>query len=319
VRVLITGGAGFIGSNLADAVVADGHEVHVLDDLSSGKRSQVPDAATFHQHDIRSADAARLLRDVEWDVIAHLAAQIDVRRSVTDPAFDASVNILGALNLLEALRATGSSARFIFISTGGALYGDDARVPTPEETSRNPDAPYGIAKLSVEYYAAYYARVHALDTVVLRLGNVYGPRQDPLGEAGVVAIFCGRIAADRPLTIFGDGEQVRDYVYVGDVANAIRAAATVPLPPPGPVDSRAFNVGTGIGTSVLDLGERIGRVAGRSPTFEFAPRRPGELQRSILDPAKAESALGWRAATTLDDGLRATYEWFVAQGAGPGR
>jgi UDP-glucose 4-epimerase len=308
-KILVTGGAGFIGSHVAESFLARGDTVHILDDLSTGKRANLPAAATFHQLDLRSAEAAALVARERFDVIAHLAAQIDVRKSVDDPRFDADVNIAGTLNLLEALRALPPAARgrLVFVSTGGALYGDAERIPTPETSPANPDSPYGIAKLSAELYLAAYGRVHGLDGAVLRLGNVYGPRQDPHGEAGVVAIFCGRIRRGEPLTIFGSGAQLRDYVYVGDVARAVVAAATRTLPPSGPLEARAFNIGTGVGTSVLALAEGIAAVAGRTASLVHAPARAGELDRSTLAIEKAGALLDWRPEVPLAEGLRRTY------------
>jgi UDP-glucose 4-epimerase len=308
-KILVTGGAGFIGSHVAESFLARGDTVHILDDLSTGKRANLPAAATFHQLDLRSAQAAALVARERFDVIAHLAAQIDVRKSVDDPRFDADVNIAGTLNLLEALRALPPAARgrLVFVSTGGALYGDAERIPTPETSPANPDSPYGIAKLSAELYLAAYGRVHGLDGAVLRLGNVYGPRQDPHGEAGVVAIFCGRIRRGEPLTIFGSGAQLRDYVYVGDVARAVVAAATRTLPPSGPLEARAFNIGTGVGTSVLALAEGIAAVAGRTASLVHAPARAGELDRSTLAIEKAGALLDWRPEVPLAEGLRRTY------------
>lgn len=316
-RVLVTGGAGFIGSHVADVFIAEGDEVSVLDDLSSGKRDQVPSDAEFHHLDICSSDAARLVREGRFDVICHLAAQIDVRKSVADPAYDAGKNIVGSLNLLEAVRASaagkGSAAtRFIFSSTGGAVYGDLVDPPTAENAPKDPQSPYGTAKLSVEYYMGYYARVHGLDTVALRYANVYGPRQDPFGEAGVVAIFCNRLIEGTPLTIFGDGLQTRDYVYAGDVARANFLASRAELPPAAGVDSRAFNVGTSVETDVVELARRLREVSGKSSArVEHAPARPGEQRRSAVDPGKAARTLGWKPQMTIDDGLRRTYEWFV--------
>ena len=319
-RVLVTGGAGFIGSHVTDAFLAAGDEVSVLDDLSSGRREQVPAGADFHHLDIGSADAARLVREGRFDVVCHLAAQIDVRKSVADPAYDAGKNILGTLNLLEAVRASkeanrrdgGAGTRFIFSSTGGAVYGDLVDPPTAETATKDPQSPYGTAKLSVEYYMGYYGRVHGLDTVALRYANVYGPRQDPFGEAGVVAIFCNRLIDGKDLTIFGDGLQTRDYVYAGDVARANFLASRAELPPATGVDSRAFNVGTSLETDVVGLARRLREVSGKdSARVEHAPARPGEQRRSAVDPGKAARVLGWKPQVTLDDGLRQTYEWFV--------
>jgi UDP-glucose 4-epimerase len=312
-KVLVTGGAGFIGSHVVEALVARGDRVEIADDLSSGKRENVPAAARLHVVDIRSPEAAALVRDGGFDAIVHLAAQMDVRRSVADPIFDASVNVLGTLNLLEALRATerATATRFVFSSTGGALYGDFTAPPNAETFSKDPEAPYGIAKLSVEYYMAYYGRVHGMRPVALRFGNVYGPRQDPHGEAGVVAIFCGRILDGTPLTIFGDGEQTRDYVYVGDVAAAVLRAIEADLPPAGQLDARGFNIGTSVPTSVNVLAEQLLRVAGRNVAVQHAPARPGEMQQSFLDVSKAERLLGWRPAVSLPDGLGRTFRWFA--------
>ena len=312
-RALVTGGAGFIGSHVADALLACGFQVVVLDDLSSGRRENLPSAAEFTQLDVRSADAAQVVRDGGFDVLVHHAAQIDVRRSVTDPMHDASINILGALNLLEAARAARTPPRVVFASTGGAIYGDFVTPPNAEGTPKDPDSPYGVAKLTVEYYLAYYGRLHGINSVVLRYANVYGPRQDPHGEAGVVAIFCGRLLDGRPLTVFGDGTQTRDYVYVKDVAAANVAAATMPLPAAGRVDVRALNIGTGVETSVLTLAETLRRVSGSTSPIEFAPARPGEQLRSAVSVAKAKQLLDWTPQRSLEVGLQETFEYFAAR------
>ncbi len=311
--VLVTGGAGFIGSHVVRAFAGRGSIVTVIDDLSSGKLANLPDDIKFIQDDIRSEAAGRLVRESGFDVICHLAAQIDVRKSVDDPVHDVAVNVGGSLNLLEAVRHSGKTAtRFIFSSTGGALYGDVGTLPTPESFPKDPQSPYGNAKLSVELYLGYYARVHGLDTVALRYGNVYGPRQDSHGEAGVVAIFCERILAGRPLTFFGDGSQTRDYVYVGDVANANVLAATLPLPPAGSLDSRSINIGTGVETSVVQLADLIQQVSGTKPVIDQLPARPGEVQRSCLLPTKAADVLGWKPQVSIHDGVRETFAWFKA-------
>lgn len=315
-RVLVTGGAGFIGSHVADRFVAEGWEVTILDDLSSGREENIPAAARFVRGDITTPEAATLVRDGRFDVLCHLAAQIDVRRSVLDPVYDATRNILGTLNLMEAVKASGHPTRTIFSSTGGALYGDFDPPPSVETLAKDPEAPYGIAKLSVEYYLAYYGRVHGLDTVALRYGNVYGPRQDPHGEAGVVAIFCNRVLDGRALTVFGNGEQTRDYVYAGDVAGANFAAATSDLPPRGRLDARAFNIGTGIETSVNTLAETLRQVSGATAPIEYAPARAGELARSALQTQKARDVLGWAPRVSLRDGLTNTYRFFADRRAG---
>ena len=312
-KALVTGGAGFIGSHVADALIAEGFAVTVIDNLSSGRRAQVPAQATFHEADIRSDDAAALVRQGGFDVICHLAAQIDVRKSVNDPVFDSQVNVGGSLNLLEAVRASERRTRFVFSSTGGAIYGDDVPLPTTEDALMAPQSPYGTAKLSVEYYLAYYARVHGLDTVALRYANVYGPRQDPHGEAGVVAIFCNRLIDGTPLTVFGDGLQTRDYVFVGDVARANVLAATKPLPDAGGVDARSFNVGTGVQTTVLDLARVLSGAAGTPADVQHAPPRAGEQRRSAVAVGKSGQVLGWKPSVSIDQGLPETFRWFEAQ------
>jgi UDP-glucose 4-epimerase len=293
---LITGGAGFIGSNLADALVADGREVHVVDDLSGGLAIRVPDEATLHVMDIREADGLRaVVEAVRPATIFHLAAQADVRRALADPAFDADVNILGTLSVLEAARAVG--ARVIFTSTGGAAYGEyeGLPVPTPETSEPRPLSHYGMSKIASEGYLGLYGRLYRTAAVSLRLGNVYGPRQDPKGEAGVVAIFCGLLLERRAPKVFGDGLQTRDYVYVGDAVSALLAAEAGPA-------GETVNVGAGREVTVLDLLEGLGHEG--EPVF--LPARLGELQRSALDPSLAERLWGWRAQTPLVEGLRLT-------------
>jgi len=310
-RALVTGGAGFIGSHVADLLLEHGYDVSVLDNFASGRRENVPSRARLIERDLTSPDAARVVRDGRFDVVCHLGAQIDVRKSVADPLFDGSVNILGTLNLVEAVRASGHATRFIFSSTGGALYGDFVTPPNVEDYPKDPESPYGIAKLSAELYLAYYARVHRVDTVALRYANVYGPRQDPHGEAGVVAIFCNRILTGQPLTVFGDGSQTRDYVFVKDVARANLAAATRELPAPGRLDARGFNIGTGIETSVVALANALQKSAGSNVPIHFAPARPGEQQRSAVSIAKAADQLDWRPRVPLDAGLRETFGFFA--------
>jgi UDP-glucose 4-epimerase len=307
-KCIVTGGAGFIGSNLVDALVARGDEVVVVDDLSTGRRQNLDAAlaagARLVEQDIRDSGAMiDLAREVGPRVVFHLAAQIDVRKSVADPAFDASINVAGTANVLEGSRAA-SVERFVFVSTGGAIYGEGAgqELPLAEDAPIAPLAPYGQSKAAGEGYVSLYERLHGLSGVSLRLGNVYGPRQDPLGEAGVIAIFCGRLrGAERP-TVFGDGRQTRDYIYVGDVVSAALAAAEADA-------TGAINVGTGIETDVLQLAETLGQLGGVDGFEpEFAPERPGEVQRISLDPARAGRELGWRAATGLEEGLRLTLD-----------
>ena len=312
-RALVTGGAGFIGSHVSDRLLADGWSVEIIDDLSSGKRENVDARARLHVLDVRSAGAAAVVERGGFDLLVHLAAQMDVRRSVADPVFDASVNVVGTLNLLEAVRALAHRPRIVFASTGGAVYGDLAVPPNRETTAKNPDSPYAVSKLAAEYYLAYYVRIHGLETISLRFANVYGPRQDPHGEAGVVAIFCGRILDGRPLTVFGDGLQTRDYVHVRDVADAVIAAADTPLPPGGPLDDRAFNVGSGVATSVLDLASTLLAATGATAPIEFAPKRTGEQQDSSLDISKTRHALRWTPRVPLDRGLAETFSWFASR------
>ena len=298
-RAIVTGGAGFIGSHVADALLARGDEVHVLDNLASGRRENVDPRAELVEADIRDAAAVGgLFERVRPEVCFHFAAQADVRVSVDRPDFDCEVNVLGTIRILEASRRQG--ARVVLASTGGAIYGECER-PAPEDSPRRPLAPYGASKLAAEEYLATYDRLHGGGHVALRFGNVYGPRQDPHGEAGVVAIFLGLLAQEGTPRIFGDGRQTRDYVYVGDVVRATLAAAGRP--------GGVFNVGTGYETSVLELFDACCRAAGARVEAGFAPARDGELARSVLDPTLAEHELGFRAETSLDDGLRATWEW----------
>jgi UDP-glucose 4-epimerase len=308
-RALVTGGAGFIGSHVADLFISEGFSVEIIDDLSSGHRRNLPDGARVHEVSVTSPEAAKVIREGRFDVVVHLAAQIDVRKSVADPLFDATTNILGTINILEAIRASGCKTRMAFTSTGGAIYGDFNTPPNVETFVKDPESPYAISKLAAEYYLAYYGRIHGVEHVSLRFGNVYGPRQDPHGEAGVVAIFCTRILEGKPLTIFGDGLQTRDYVYVGDVARAVFLGATGEIPATGRVDARAFNVGTGVGTSVVELARLLQEAAGSDAEIEFAPKRPGEQQESFLDASKAREKLAWEPQVPLSEGLAKTFAW----------
>jgi len=307
-KALVTGGAGFIGSNLVDALLARGDEVTVVDDLSTGRRENLDGAlaagAELLEADIRDGSKlSELTAERRPEAIFHLAAQIDVRRSVADPAFDASINVGGTANVLEAARTAGGR-RFVFVSTGGAIYGEGEgqRLPLAEDAPIAPLAPYGQSKYAGEGYLTLYERLYGLSTVSLRLGNVYGPRQDPLGEAGVIAIFCGRLRSGERPTVYGDGRQTRDYIYVGDVVAA--ALAAVESEASGPI-----NIGTGVETDVLELAERLGELGGAEDFApEMAPARPGEVQRVSIDPGRAARELGWRAETGLDEGLRLTLE-----------
>lgn len=313
-RVLVTGGAGFIGSHVAAAHLERGDEVVVLDSMVHGRPENVRAGAELVQLDIRDEAAADLVREGGFDLISHHAAQMDVRVSVNDPRFDASVNVDGLLNILEAARA-GGVGRFVYVSSGGVVYGEPDVRPTPETMPKLPESPYGVTKLAGEQYLYYYHRVHGLDYAALRYSNVYGPRQDPHGEAGVVAIFSTRIARGEPLTIYGDGEQTRDYVFVEDVVAANITVADADLDHADSLDDRAFNVGTGRETSVRTLAETLMRAAGRIAPIEPAPARPGELRNSSLDTSRLR-ALGWSPRTPLGEGLRRTYEWITGEAAG---
>jgi UDP-glucose 4-epimerase len=293
-RAVVTGGAGFIGSHVVDALLARGDEVLVLDDLSSGKRENVPDGARLEVVDVREPLEAHF---EGAEACFHLAAQVDVRVSVERPADDAATNILGTIRVLEAARQHGTQV--VFASTGGAIYGE-CDGPAPEGAERRPVAPYGVSKLAGEEYLAAYTRLYGTRQVSLRYANVYGPRQDPKGEAGVVAIFLGALARGKAPRIFGDGSQTRDYVYAGDVARASLAAAGQ--------DGGVFNVGTGIETSVSELYDLCRQVAGSELQAEHAEARLGELQRSVLDVSLAERELGWRPEVGLEEGLRLTWE-----------
>ncbi len=309
-RALVTGGAGFIGSHVADAYLERGWSVTVLDDLSSGRRENVPDEADFVQCGVNDPEARELLRNGDFDVLNHHAAQLDVRVSVSDPLMDERVNIAGLLNLLEGARG-GGVRRVIFASSGGVVYGEGDALPHPEEALKLPVSPYGVSKLASEYYLAMYARLHGLDVVSLRYANVYGPRQNPHGEAGVVAIFCNKILKKDSLTVFGDGSQTRDYVYVEDVARANVAAANHEVGAFASIDDLAFNVGTGIETSVNDLARTLLTVVGANLQIARAPARTGELARSAVNPAKLARQWDWTPQVDLAEGLQRTYDWIA--------
>jgi UDP-glucose 4-epimerase len=302
-KILVTGGAGFIGSHVADALCAAGHTVHVLDDLSSGRRHNVPSQAVFHQVDLRAPDVRTLFEEERYDVLVHHAAQMDVRRSVADPAFDADVNLLGFLNLMEAGRKSGLQ-KVVFASTGGAIYGEPDYAPQDEAHPMRPLSPYGITKLATERYLYYYQQQYGIGYVALRYANVYGPRQNPHGEAGVVAIFTRRLLAGEQPVIYGDGEQTRDFVYVGDVVRANMAALDYDA-------SGAINVGTGVETDVNTLYRILRDLI--APSFDevHAEAKPGEQRRSVLGYEKARRTLGWTPTISLEEGLRRTVAWFA--------
>lgn len=306
-RAVVTGGAGFIGSNLVDRLVDEGVEVLVVDDLSSGALANLIDArrrgsVTIHQIDVADESVVGLVRDFRPDVVYHLAAQIDVRRSMADPVFDARVNILGSLNLLEASRLSGVE-RFVFASSGGATFGDTFNIPTPETQERRPSSAYGVSKYVMEEYLRFYRDTYDLDYLSLGFANVYGPRQDPHGEAGVVAIFIGDLEAGRTPTIFGDGSQTRDFVFVEDVTDAMVRGARVG-------GSRYLNIGTGIETSVAKLYDVVVEATGIDIAPMMAAPRRGEQLRSCLDPSRALEHLGWEAWTPLHEGIAQTVQWW---------
>ena len=316
----MTGGAGFIGSTLVDRLLAEGHAVDVVDDLSTGSLANLADAradrsneVSVHQIDVRSPDVVDLIVGRSPEVVFHLAAQADVRVSVARPVFDAEVNVIGSLNVLEGARAAGAR-KVVFASSGGTIYGDPdpADLPVDESHPQVPLSPYGVAKKVVGDYLAAYRALHGMDFTALALANVYGPRQDPHGEAGVVAIFAGKLLAGEPCTIFGDGSQTRDYVYVDDVVDAFARAA-------GRGDGVLCNIGTGRETSVVDLHATMADQAGvPDAAVVEAPSRPGELARSSLDPSRAVAELGWAPRTTLEDGTAAVLAYFGDRRASPG-
>lgn len=310
-RTLVTGGAGFIGSTLVDRLLAEGHQVDVIDDLSTGSLANLATARSsgdrvfsFHQADIRSPEIGELVARRKPEVVFHLAAQADVRVSVARPVFDADVNILGSLNILEAARRAGAR-KVVFASSGGTIYGDPdaSALPIKETQPRRPLSPYGVAKNAVGDYLLAYRELHDLEFTALALANIFGPRQDPHGEAGVVAIFAGNLIEGRPCTVFGDGTQTRDFVYVDDVVDAFARTADKG-------GGLLLNIGTGRETSVNELYAEMARATGVDLPAVRAPERPGELLRSCLDPAKAAIHLGWKPWTSLADGVSAVIEWF---------
>jgi len=311
-RVLVTGGAGFIGSHLAEAYLRAGWEVVVLDDLSRGHEKNVPKGARFVRADIRSTEARKTVATGRFDVVNHHAAQIDVRVSVDRPAFDSEINVVGLVNLLEGA-GEGGVRRFVFASSGGVVYGDPEVIPTPETAPKLPISPYGVSKLAGEYYIRALALLRGFEGIAMRYANVFGPRQDPKSEAGVVSIFVSRLLAGEPLTVFGDGRQTRDYIFVKDVARANVLASTLPAPAGPDLDAAAFNIATSRQRNVLELAASVGEVMGRQPKLEFAPPRAGELFRSALDVSKAKKVLGWTPDYVFEDGLRELVDWFKTE------
>ncbi|MEZ0336370.1 MAG: NAD-dependent epimerase/dehydratase family protein [Gemmatimonadales bacterium] len=308
-RVLVTGGAGFIGSHIAEAYLAKGWEVVIVDDLSRGHQKNVPAGARFVKADIRSKEARDLLANGKFDVLNHHAAQIDVRVSVDSPALDAEINLVGFANLLDGAGA-GGVTRVVFASSGGVIYGDPEVVPTPETAPKLPVSPYGVSKLAGEYYLRALGALRGFEGVAMRYSNVFGPRQDPKSEAGVVSIFVSRLLANQSLTVFGDGKQTRDYVFVKDVARANVLASTAKMPNGTDLDGPALNIATAVQTNVLELAEKVSEVMGKKADLEFAPPRPGELFRSSLDIGKAKRVLGWAPEHGFDDGLPELVSWF---------
>jgi UDP-glucose 4-epimerase len=308
-KILVTGGAGFIGSHVAEAYLRDGHEVVIVDDLSTGSPLTVPNGATLITMDLCDGDLEGVFARERPEIVNHHAAQMSVRRSVTDPAFDARVNILGSLRLLETALRHGVRG-VIFASTGGALYGEQDYFPADEEHPLRPVSPYGVAKASVEQYLFYYRAVHGLPSVALRYANVYGPRQNPEGEAGVVAIFCGRLLRGETPVINGDGKQTRDFVFVEDVAEANRLALQYLVRGGEGTGHLGLNIGLGREVSILDLAETLARASGRRVSFVHGPAKAGEQQRSSLDSGKAKRLLGWAPAVSVEDGLALTLDWF---------
>lgn len=300
-NILVTGGAGFIGSHVADAYLAEGHKVVIVDNLSTGRKSLVPEGALFYEVDIASQDIGQILADEKIDLINHHAAQTSVQESVKNPGNDANSNIIGTLQLLQNA-VSFKVARIVFASTGGAIYGELNRAPADETTPPSPFSPYAISKLCAEQYLDYFSNMHQMNNVVLRYSNVYGPRQNPLGEAGVVAVHCHRLARDEPPVIFGDGEQTRDFISIRDVVTANLKALDRNI-------AGVFNVGTGRETSINELTRSLIRLSAKETEIEYRPAKLGELKRSAIDPAKF-CQLGWSPAHSLEDGLLETYRYF---------
>jgi UDP-glucose 4-epimerase len=301
-KIVVTGGAGFIASHIVDAYLQEGHEVHVIDDFSTGRKLNLNSNAVLHESNIADAEAAKIIQEIKPDVLNHHAAQMDVRHSVEDPLFDAGVNILGFLNLLEACKKAGT-ARVIFASSGGAIYGDEEPIPADEDHPKKPMSPYGISKMTGELYLAYYYMAFGMRYVALRYANVYGPRQSSKGEAGVVAIFISRLLADSPPTINGDGKQTRDYVFVGDVVRANVAALETS-------HVGGINIGTGRETDVLTLCRMLQQGAHSKVEAVHGPAKTGEQMRSCLDFALAGRVLDWRPEVDVEEGLMQTISYY---------
>jgi UDP-glucose 4-epimerase len=303
-RIVVTGGAGFIASHIVDAYLERGHEVHIVDDLSTGQSGNLNPRADLHEIDIADPKAARLIERIKPDALCHHAAQMDVRHSVADPGFDARVNIIGFINLLEACKNCAVK-KVLFASSGGAVYGEQDVFPAAEAHPTRPASPYGVSKRAGELYLSYYQQAFGLPYIALRYANIYGPRQSAKGEAGVVAIFLSLLLTGKTPVINGDGGQTRDYVYVGDVVAANAAALDSPF-------VGAVNIGTGVETDVVTIFEHLRRAVGSQIEAVHGPAKPGEQRRSCLDARLAAQVLGWRPQTALADGLRRTAEYYRA-------
>jgi len=302
-KILVTGGAGFIGSNLVDRLIADGYKVIVVDNLSTGKKENINEKAKFYKVDILSPKIFEIFQKEKPEIVFHLAAQINVRKSIENPIEDAKTNILGSLNIFEASKKF-KVKKIIFTSTGGAIYGSAKIIPTPENYPPKPQSPYGIAKLTIENYLDFYKKVYKIDYLSLRLSNVYGPRQDPKGEAGVVAIFIDKLLKGKRPTIFGSGEQTRDFIFVADVVEALIKSINYKG------KEKIFNVGTGIETSINKLFKLISKILKKKISPKYAPEKPGEIKRSCLAISKIKKELKWRPKYNLEEGLKETIKWF---------